>query len=829
MKILKIHIDNFGKLADLNLDFDEGLNAWQEENGFGKTTLATFIAVMLYGFLDEKGRKLPGTSQRSRYLPWQGGKYGGNLVFQTDEGTFTIVRDFADSPVRDRLEVLDRDGMRTGRFGKIPGLTLFGIDGESFLRTIFICDNDLRASVPDDVSARLGNLLDDAMDMNRYEDALGRLKHLTDAMNPRKTNGSISRDKAAQADLKQRLRGKPQAEDNYARLNARARELKAEARNDLAAKKVTDEKIRALVNYNAVLAERNAYESLKAEKVRRTQEYDRVRNWFPHSVPTEQELQKAQEALRTAEKQEQTIRDSALTEGDKKIRLKADACFRSSTVLEGETEEMYRVCGQIRDLLQEKNELQKELLTRRAQAAERKQREADEARTRAEEEAVRLAKLDLQKKHRRAAGIAAAVMGGILVILSLLTAVGKSKTDGHLSFSFDELPVILFLIAGVLALFAGIFLILSARKKNDAREDLPGRTEVPESSGEEPEDAELEKLGARIRETEAAVSAEEQKVRAYFGRFGISYDDNRSRAEEIVSALDQLKKAEEQVRVKENRGTAARETYEAALAKVRRFLTSLGFTPEPDLHEQLEGIEDRLGDLIQAGRELNQATDALKMFEEEHDTGRLLGAVRPDFPETLEELQTESKALQEQAREKTDSAGTYAREAEELERKLDGLREDEETLQELSRKIDADSRRYDLLIRTQDCLRQAKLSLSRKYASPVTERFRTYLSAILAEGQEDFRVDPEGNVLVEDRNEPRQIAAYSHGYRDLTYFCMRIALIDSMYREEKPPVILDDPFVNLDDAHAARAIALVREIAKEYQVFYFTCSEGRKA
>ena len=370
---------------------------------------------------------------------------------------------------------------------------------------------------------------------------------------------------------------------------------------------------------------------------------------------------------------------------------------------------------------------------------------------------------------------------------------------------------------------------MSARKKNDAREDAPGRTEVSESSREEPEDAGLEKLGARIRETEAAISAEEQKVRAYFGRFGISYDNYRSRAEEVVSALDQLKKAEEQVRVKENRGTAARETYEAALAKVRRFLTSLGFTPEPDLHEQLEGIEDRLDDLIRAGRELNQASDALKIFEEEHDTGRLLSAVRPDFPETLEELQAESRALQEQAREKTDSAATYAREAEELERKLDGLREDEETLQDLSRKIDADSRRYDLLIRTQDCLRQAKLSLSRKDASPVTEHFRTYLSAILEEGQEDFRVDPEGNVLVEDHNEPRQIAAYSHGYRDLTYFCMRIALIDSMYQEEKPPIILDDPFVNLDDGRAARAIALVGEIAKEYQVFYFTCSEGRRA
>lgn len=829
MKILKIHIDNFGKLADRNLDFEEGLNTWKEENGFGKTTLATFIAVMFYGFLDEKGRKLPGTSQRMRYQPWQGGKYGGALVFRTGDGTFTIVRDFADSPVRDRLEVFDRDGMRTERFGRIPGLALFGIDGESFLRTIFICDNDLRSSVPDDVSARLGSLLDDAMDMNRYEDAMGRLKHLTDGMNPKKSNGSISRDKAAQAELTQRLRGKPQVEDNCIRLNERVRELEAEAQNDVAARQEIDDKIAALVKYNAILADRKTYEGLAAEKTRRTQEYDRVRSRFPGSVPTEHELQEAQEALRRAEKEEPTIRDSVLTEEDKKTRAKAAAYFRSSTVLEGETEEMYRVCGQIRDLAQKKNELQQELLTRRARAAEQKQREADEARARAEEEAGRRAGLEMERKHRRAVGIAAAVMGTLLAVYSLLTAAGISRTDGHLSFSFDELPTLLFLVAGVLALLAGIVMIILSRKKNGGKEDMPGRTEAPEGNKEEKENAGLEELRVRIGETEAAAAAEEEKVRAYFSRFGIPYEENRKQAVEIIAALDHLKKAEERVRIKENRGTAARETYEAETARVRRFLKSFGFAPETDLHEQLEGIEDRLDDLIGAGRELEKASGSLKTFEEEHDTGRLLGAVRPGFPETLEELQAESRSLQQKAQEKNESARRYARDAEELERKLDGLREDEETLRELSRKIEADSRRYDLLVRTQECLKKAKYSLSRRYASPVTERFRTYLSAILAEGQEDFRVDPEGNVLVEDRNEPRQIAAYSHGYRDLTYFCMRIALIDSMYREEKPPVILDDPFVNLDDAHAARAIALVREIAKEYQVFYFTCSEGRKA
>ena len=87
MKILKIHVDNFGRLSNLDLTLSGGLNTWQEENGFGKTTLATFLAVMFYSFPDEKNRKLPGDSLRERYRPWQGGKYGGNLVFEDQEGT----------------------------------------------------------------------------------------------------------------------------------------------------------------------------------------------------------------------------------------------------------------------------------------------------------------------------------------------------------------------------------------------------------------------------------------------------------------------------------------------------------------------------------------------------------------------------------------------------------------------------------------------------------------------------------------------------------------------------------------------------------------------
>ena len=40
-------------------------------------------------------------------------------------------------------------------------------------------------------------------------------------------------------------------------------------------------------------------------------------------------------------------------------------------------------------------------------------------------------------------------------------------------------------------------------------------------------------------------------------------------------------------------------------------------------------------------------------------------------------------------------------------------------------------------------------------------------------------------------------------------------------------LILDDPFVNLDEEKIEHGKAFIREIAKEYQVIYFTCHESR--
>ena len=833
MKILKIHVDNFGKLSRLDLSLSEGLNAWQEENGFGKTTLATFIAVMLYGFMDEKGRKLSGDCLREQYRPWQGGKYGGNLVFQSEEGNFTIIREFADSPVRDRLEVLDQDGRKTERFGKNPGQELFAIDGESFLRTIFIRDNELASSVPGDVSARLGNLLDDAMDMNRYENAQKKLKALSDSLNPQRSTGSVHKDKARAAELGQKLRGKSAAEDNAVRLQERMRELDRETEALREEKRETDGRIAKHVAYNAALADRKVYEGILAEEIQRNNEYIRAKSHFPNGIPADRELLDAQSANRNAEKQEQTIRDAALSGEEKDTLAKAERIFLSSTVLPGETQEMYDCLGRRQDASKKKASLENEVLMIRANAAERKQKEAEEARERellSSKESAEEAGVEERRRQCRVRGLIFLVFGIAFLLFSVFAASGFRFPFIDPEFTIDygkTLPRFL-LIAGAVVTLAGLITLLPLLWRKHKESEPEGEEEAPdEAEIEQAEAIRLQALASEIKEAEEEAAASEQKIRDYLDRFGVPYNENR--AAETLSALEALKGEQDRIREKQNRGAAAQEKYDTAANAVRRFIVSLGLRPSEDLHAQLEEIEDWLDAYRNAERECANARKAKEEFAASHDMEKITKLPAPEGEETLEELQERSREIQAAIQEKQESAMAYARETDQVERVLDELREDEETLSDLQEKIRDDTRRYDLLLKAQEGLRTAKLSLSRKYASPVTEHFRKYLGKIINEGEEDFRVDPEGAVVVEDHNEPRSLESFSHGTRDLTYFCMRLALVDSMYEGEKPPLLLDDPFVNLDDTHVARALDIVKDVSADHQVLYFTCSEGRNA
>jgi len=80
------------------------------------------------------------------------------------------------------------------------------------------------------------------------------------------------------------------------------------------------------------------------------------------------------------------------------------------------------------------------------------------------------------------------------------------------------------------------------------------------------------------------------------------------------------------------------------------------------------------------------------------------------------------------------------------------------------------------------------------------------------------------SVWVPDRGD--WVAAYqlSKGTIDQIFLAARIGLVRLVTQGRRPPLILDDPFVTFDDARAARAALLLRELSTDFQVIYLACS-----
>ena len=86
MRIRDLHIDGFGHFSDRDFGpFDRPVTVFHGPNEAGKTTLLEFIRAILFGFLD-------GRSRRNLYPPLSGGRHGGSITVESDDGEIVSVR-----------------------------------------------------------------------------------------------------------------------------------------------------------------------------------------------------------------------------------------------------------------------------------------------------------------------------------------------------------------------------------------------------------------------------------------------------------------------------------------------------------------------------------------------------------------------------------------------------------------------------------------------------------------------------------------------------------------------------------------------------------------
>lgn len=299
MRLISCDIENFGCLSNFHMDFSEGCNTICEKNGFGKSTLAAFIKVMFYGF-DNQNKRDELLNERLRYNPWQGGVYGGKITFSVEEKSYILSRAFGTKEVDDSWDLREvATNLSIDKWGRNIGEELFKLDSQSFLRTVFISQNDCDYSMTDGISAKLGNLAENTDDINNFEKVDKKLKDILNAMSPKRSTGSLYKVKNRIGELEAELRKLPNLEksiqDNEKLLmDAQSREVEL----DITIRANQEKAIRLNGELGAAKERNNIYKLSETEEA----ELHRLENDFEYGMPEKDEIQKWEDYLHSKSK-----------------------------------------------------------------------------------------------------------------------------------------------------------------------------------------------------------------------------------------------------------------------------------------------------------------------------------------------------------------------------------------------------------------------------------------------------------------------------------------------------------------------------------------------
>ncbi|MDE6127562.1 MAG: hypothetical protein K2G16_00005, partial [Lachnospiraceae bacterium] len=190
MKLTACHIENYGKIKDKDYTFADGLTQYCEENGYGKTTLASFLKAMFYGLPAANGRTKQ-FNDRAHFYPFDGEKFGGSLTFEQEGKQYRIERFFdKSSSTKDSLLVYC-NGTPTEEFGEEIGKSVFGLDEEAFERTVFVTAAEMDIGSTSGINAKLNCYVDNTDSDNNYDSAIKGLNNKRKELKADRGNGGL--------------------------------------------------------------------------------------------------------------------------------------------------------------------------------------------------------------------------------------------------------------------------------------------------------------------------------------------------------------------------------------------------------------------------------------------------------------------------------------------------------------------------------------------------------------------------------------------------------------------------------------------------------------
>ncbi len=795
MKLISCYIESFGRIKNQSFSFKDGLNKLVGENGSGKTTLSVFIKVMLYGMSDTKKTNLD-ENDRKHYLPWEGTIAAGSMEFSVGNKKYRVERSFAPKASEDSFALYD---LTTGRlssdFSENIGRDVFGIDADGFERTVFLSERNLPAAGKNQsISAKLGGLVGCDGDIEGLDDAIKALEEQRRRYSKKGGGGEIYDVKAKITETDLRL-GELAAIE--ARLGSEEERLKE---NKIKTAK-TEEELSGLESIKERLIIQRAEQTGRqrmAELGERLMQNEKallpLDEMFSPGIPGFEEINEISYKATEAK------------------RLLADR---------EENPEFERMSKRYAAVSEEDVTLAKDAISSIERTRERKKdpdvmrfSKTFEKRIPSVEELHGLIAEFGKKSFSKTSGV---ILSSGVALLLLGVLLGTLITP------------IFYIIAALGAVITALLPFIGVQSKKRRGEALLCRlsdffdsigTDIPKK--EELKERLLKTRELLSRKNELYISEETEYYPAIYALIDklpdTRFNDALSEASFAVKEYGEYSSLSVFLKYKNNESVSQKQRGAELKREVDAFLEKYRMSGE----RPFDSLRAALHEYERLRRERDSLRSELAILEK-----KVSSEAGTPLPFGEDEVKDKKAALEEML-------GTLRREAAISERTIHSLNlaldERDELIsgrEELMEKLRACEEKYRIILLTKDMLSDAKDSMTAKYLGKTKAGFESYTKLISEDDGGSYEMNTSFAVSRLEGGRAKPSEGYSKGTRDLYNIASRLALIDSLYEGEMPPIILDDPFIALDDRKAKSAIRLLEKLAKSRQIIYFTCSESR--
>ncbi|MBQ8432646.1 MAG: AAA family ATPase [Clostridia bacterium] len=866
MKLLSLHIENFGTFHDYDLTLDPSMEVLYRENGWGKSTLAVFIKAMLFGLPATTKRSLD-ENERKKYAPWQGGAYGGSICFSCAKGSFRAERFFGAKESGDTFALYDLSTNRpSAAFSSALGCELFGVDANGFERSTYLSQGlfDLKSGNAE-ISARLGNLLDDVDDIGSFDAAREYLDKRRRFYVTTGNRGAIAQMEQELLEKQRELEGCMRKDEAHAVQEQELEQLREQFRKA----QTSLEQVRAEMQKAALSRERAALverkNSMLNELNRLSASKKALRDFFQGFPPSTQELDHHLDLYEKIKESQIRIEAMPLGVSDPETFTRLKRTYPAGVPaeenlgrLEQENEELRRVCSRAEALQRIRNEEQPDPRFAAGVPSEARL-EAAEAALRQAQRLQEAKDAILQGRKESPRRISPCLVIGILLgvlgmALGALYWLPVAASMGFLSLIAGGGCLAVAVVLLVLALRqsrrrstahraedAQILTWDEAREKSEAsvrgflkEYGMPGEA----LSGELTQLTLFAKQQREQRQRQAAMAEElvalerrrgglVESIRAYLTRFFPQVPvkpDYRAEIDLLCRDRETLVRLDTEARRRQYDRAAAEAMLEDLKRQLHPFLRR--YDPKGTLEpaECLALITEKREEYARLCKDMTRRENELKIFIAE----KKLEEEMPEEPAGYDRLVAQEAALQKELNELQRKKTLVKANLDRLAADTDRIPDLNAELAQKKEQIRVAKANYATISKTLVLLEESKLALSTRYLGDMQASFDAYLEMLVGEAAPDSMLDDSFEVRLQGGGQTRSMESFSRGWRDAVQFCVRMALTDAMYAEGEPPfLLLDDPFVNLDDERLGAARRMLEELKQKYQIIYMVCQKER--